>query len=61
MYKTYTIEKCYNQILPENVNRQVHLLTSPSEMGELVKVIGFTRAYEDEIQGFKAYDKRIRL
>lgn len=55
------IEKCYNQILPENVNRQVHLLTSPSEMGELVKVIGFTRAYEGEIQGFKAYDKRARL
>lgn len=55
------LEKCYNQTSPRDSNRQVHLLTSPSEMGELIKVIGLTRAYEAEVRGFKAYNKKASL
>ena len=56
------IEKCYDILPAMDINRQAHVLTSPSEMGELVKVIGLARGYEQSpLQGFKAYDKRARL
>lgn len=56
------IEKCYDEISSMDVNRQVHLLTSPSEMGELIKVMGLTRNCEFfALNGFKLYDKRMRL
>lgn len=56
------IEKCYDIQPAMDINRQVHVLTSPSEMGELIKVIGLTRGLEQSpLQGFKAYDKRARL
>jgi SAM-dependent MidA family methyltransferase len=56
------IEKCYDVQPAMDINRQVHLLTSPSEMGELIKVIGLTRGLEQSpLRGFKAYDKRARL
>lgn len=56
------IEKCYDEISSMDVNRQVHLLTSPSEMGELIKVMGLTRNCEFfPLNGFKLYDKRMRL
>ncbi|MEN9450220.1 MAG: hypothetical protein RJA83_834 [Pseudomonadota bacterium] len=56
------IEKCYDEITSMDVNRQVHLLTSPSEMGELIKVMGLTRNCEFfPLNGFKLYDKRMRL
>ncbi|WP_342220694.1 class I SAM-dependent methyltransferase [Rickettsiella endosymbiont of Miltochrista miniata] len=56
------IEKCYDEISSMDVNRQVHLLTSPSEMGELIKVMGLTRNCEfSPLNGFKLYDKRTRL
>lgn len=56
------IEKCYDEISSMDVNRQVHLLTSPSEMGELIKVMGLTRNCEFfPLNGFKLYDKRTRL
>ncbi len=55
-------EKCYDEVSTIDVNRQVHLLTSPSEMGELIKVMGFIRNCESlPLNGFKLYDKRIRL
>lgn len=55
-------EKCYDEVSTMDVNRQVHLLTSPSEMGELIKVMGFTRNCESlPLNGFKLYDKRMRL
>lgn len=56
------IEKCYHETSSMDVNRQVHLLTSPSEMGELIKIMGLTRNCEFfPLNGFKLYDKRIRL
>ncbi len=56
------IEKCYDTLSAIDVNRQVHVLTSPSEMGELIKVIGLTRGYEaSPLQGFITYNKRARL
>ena len=56
------IEKCYDEVSSMDVNRQVHLLTSPSEMGELIKVMGLTRNCEFfPLNGFKLYDKRTRL
>ncbi|WP_342228163.1 class I SAM-dependent methyltransferase [Rickettsiella endosymbiont of Rhagonycha lignosa] len=56
------IEKCYDEISSMDANRQVHLLTSPSEMGELIKVMGLTRNCEFfPLNGFKFYDKRMRL
>ncbi len=56
------IEKCYDETSSMDVNRQVHLLTSPSEMGELIKVMGLTRNCEFfPLNGFKLYDKRTRL
>ncbi|MDQ5899252.1 MAG: hypothetical protein QG624_171 [Pseudomonadota bacterium] len=56
------IEKCYDEASSMDVNRQAHLLTSPSEMGELIKVMGLTRNYEfSPLNGFKLYDKRARL
>ena len=55
-------EKCYDEMSSMDANRQVHLLTSPSEMGELIKVMGLTRNYEFfPLNGFKLYDKRMRL
>ncbi|TLY47228.1 MAG: SAM-dependent methyltransferase [Gammaproteobacteria bacterium] len=56
------IEKCYDEVSTMDVNRRVHLLTSPSEMGELIKVMGLTRNCESfPLNGFKLYDKRMRL
>lgn len=56
------IEKCYDGVSSMDVNRQVHLLTSPNEMGELIKVMGLTRNCEfPQLNGFKLYDKRTRL
>jgi SAM-dependent MidA family methyltransferase len=56
------VEECYTMIPSIDVNRQVYWLTSPNEMGELVKVIGLTRGYEaTKIQGFLHYDKQISL
>lgn len=55
-------EKCYDETSSMDINRQVHLLTSPSEMGELIKVMGLTRNCEFfPLNGFKLYDKRNRL
>lgn len=55
-------EKCYDELSTMDVNRQVHLLTSPNEMGELIKVMGLTRNCESlPLNGFKLYDKRMRL
>ncbi len=56
------MEECYNRAPSADINRQVYCLTSPNEMGELIKVIGLTREYESpRIQGFTQYDKRTRL
>lgn len=56
------VEKCYDGMSSMDVNRQVHLLTSPSEMGELIKVMGLTRNDEfSQLNGFKLYDKQTRL
>ncbi|WP_342146713.1 class I SAM-dependent methyltransferase [Rickettsiella endosymbiont of Aleochara curtula] len=56
------IEKCYDEVSSMDVNRHVHVLTSPSEMGELIKVMGLTRNCEFfPLNGFKLYDKRMRL
>lgn len=55
------MEECYNAIAAVDINRQVHYLTSPNEMGELIKVIGLTRGRQSTLQGFVQYDKRARL
>ena len=55
------MEECYNATAAVDINRQVHYLTSPNEMGELIKVIGLTRGYQATLQGFVQYDKRARL
>ncbi len=55
------MEECYNALSSVDINRQVYCLTSPNEMGELIKVIGLTREYESTLQGFRQYDKRSRL
>ncbi len=56
------MEGWYNTVSPVDINQQVYCLTSPNEMGELVKVIGLTREYKSSrIQGFTQYDKRARL
>lgn len=58
----HRMEECYNHISSVDINRQVYCLTSPNEMGELIKVIGMTRGYElSKVQGFTQYDKRTRL
>lgn len=52
----------YGNILPSmDINRQVYRLTSPNEMGELIKVVGLVRAYDSPIQGFRQYNKQARL
>lgn len=55
------VEECYNTNVVININRQVHYLTSPNEMGELIKVLGLTRGCQSRLQGFAQYDKRLRL
>lgn len=55
------MEECYNNTSSVDINRQSYCLTSPNEMGELIKVIGLTRGYRSRIQGFTQYDKRTRL
>lgn len=55
------MEECYNALSAVDINRQVYCLTSPNEMGELMKVIGLTRGYKSKLEGFKEYDKRVRL
>ncbi|MDQ8039983.1 MAG: SAM-dependent methyltransferase [Rickettsiella sp.] len=57
----HRMEECYNPISSVDINRQIYCLTSPNEMGELIKVIGMTREYASRIQGFIQYDKRTRL
>lgn len=43
------------------LNQQVQKLTSPSEMGELFKVIALTRGMDDILLGFSLRDQRGRL
>lgn len=57
----HVTEECYDIISSIDINRQVYWLTSPNEMGELIKVIGLTYGYESKVQGFIQYDKRARL
>lgn len=42
-------------------NQAVMKLTSPSEMGELFKVIGLTKEYDETLVGFSAMDQLARL
>lgn len=42
-------------------SQQIHLLTSPSEMGELFKVMALGKSFEGEISGFKLLDLRYKL
>jgi SAM-dependent MidA family methyltransferase len=55
------VEEYGNILLPMDINRQVYRLTSPNEMGELIKVIGLVREYKSSLQGFIQYDKRMCL
>lgn len=55
------LEECYNIVASVDINQQVNYLTSPNEMGELIKVMGLTRGYQPSLQGFTQYDKRGRL
>lgn len=41
--------------------QQIKRLTLPSEMGELIKVMGLTRGLNSPLQGFSKYDMRHRL
>lgn len=44
------------------INQQIQKLTSPAEMGELVKVIALTRRIDEtNLIGFRSYDQRGRL
>jgi SAM-dependent MidA family methyltransferase len=42
-------------------NHAIHLLTSPAEMGELFKVIAFSRDFDDPLLGFRLKDYQDRL
>jgi SAM-dependent MidA family methyltransferase len=42
-------------------NNAVHKLTSPTEMGELFKVIALGRKFEEPLRGFSLSDKRYSL
>ena len=44
-----------------NRNKQVNILTSPSEMGELFKVMALAKNYDQPLIGFSQFDKRGRL
>ena len=44
-----------------SINNQVKYLTLPSEMGELFKVIGLTKDYDQELMGFQAMNQVERL
>ena len=43
------------------INQQIKILTLPSEMGELVKVIALNKNTDGVLLGFKQGDKRIKL
>lgn len=43
------------------INHQIQLLTSPSEMGELFKVIALGKEFTDELSGFSFRDMRGKL
>jgi len=51
---THTAEKF-------TINQQVKLLTLPSEMGELIKVIALNKNIELNLLGFQNFDKRGKL
>jgi SAM-dependent MidA family methyltransferase len=55
------VENCYNVLPAMDINQQVSCLTSPNEMGELIKVIGLVRGYTKKLQGFTQFDRRARL
>lgn len=42
-------------------SQQIQKLTHPHEMGELFKVIAFTKAFDEPLQGFTVFDQRHRL
>lgn len=42
-------------------NHAIHLLTSPTEMGELFKVIAFSRDFDDPLIGFSFHEQHHRL
>ena len=42
-------------------NKQSKKLVQPSEMGELFKVIGLTKAFDAPLIGFQFHDKRASL
>lgn len=44
-----------------NTNQQLMMLTSPSEMGELFKVIALTKDFDADLVGFSQFDQRNRL
>jgi len=39
------------------VSSELNLLLSPAEMGELVKVIAYTKELDVHLAGFKSYDR----
>jgi len=43
------------------INHAIHLLTSPAEMGELFKVIAFSRDFDEPLIGFCLKDYQYRL
>jgi SAM-dependent MidA family methyltransferase len=43
------------------VNRDITLMTSPAEMGELFKVIALTRGIDGSLLGFVRGDRRVML
>lgn len=61
------LDKMVSQSDPNDVRRhltltqQVKMLTSPSEMGELFKVMAFSRGLEIPLRGFSLIDHRSRL
>lgn len=58
---THLLNTSHSLVDKYRLNQQVMLLTSPSEMGELFKVIGLTKGIETELRGFQQFNQLNRL
>jgi len=58
---TDLLEKASDEVTRFNWSSQVKLLTLPSEMGELFKVIALTKGLDQDLLGFQAMDQLERL
>jgi SAM-dependent MidA family methyltransferase len=63
LLKNHLLDFLKNNFTKENteLHHQINLLTSPAEMGELFKVIGFSKLCDIDLQGFSGKDYSYQL